>query len=61
MGDEYVLPSGKARCLYFNAMSEESECSIPMKANKAREALIEALQQLYLMQRKIKELEKNKN
>ena len=57
MVDEYVLPSGLAACEYYNEFTGESECRVPGRAQTRNSALIEALEQLHKMQRRIKELE----
>lgn len=58
MNEEYTLPSGLACCEYYNQFSGESECRIPQGKQKQEKALIEALQQLHLMQRKVKDMER---
>ena len=56
MNEEYTLPSGLASCEYYNQFSGASECRLPQGKQKQEKALIEALQQLHLMQREIKEM-----
>jgi len=56
MGEEYNLPSGLAGCEYYNRFTGASECRLPSKASDRNKALVEALQQLHLMQREINQL-----
>lgn len=57
MGEEYVLPSGLAKCLYYNEFTGASECVVPSNARRRNEALAEALQQLHKLTRLNKQLE----
>jgi hypothetical protein len=61
MGDKYTLPSGLATCEYYNEFTGASSINMPSSAKNRNKALIEAMQQLHKMQRKINDLERQLN
>lgn len=59
MGTEYNLPSGLAGCEWYSAVSNCGSVRVPSKASDRNKALKEALIELYKMQQKIVELERD--